>query len=299
MKHDRLMAVLLVSACLLALQSAGMSQEAGKTWAASPFASVEGLHVPECVRPEPAAGVAYIANIESVPDAYWNDDGKGYIARISSEGKMQVLRLVESRPDAVINAPKGMAILDGWLYFTDNARLMRVLLKDVEKGAKPEQIVLPEAQRLNDLASDGKTVYVSDTALGVVYAVAPGTPARRIPAPASANGLACDKGLLFAVSWDLHEVYELDPAGKAEPKPFGVAQHFTGLDGIEVLEDGSFIVSDFLGNKVSVVRPDRKTVYTLAELESPADIGLDRTHGLLYVPSFMKDRVEIFKLTAK
>jgi hypothetical protein len=107
------------------------------------------------------------------------------------------------------------------------------------------------------------------------------------------------KGKLFAVSWTLHEVYELDPTGKEEPRSFGVASHFTNLDGIEVLEDGSFLVSDFTGNKLAVIAPDRKTVRVLKEIESPADIGLDRVRSLLYVPQFMKNRVAVFKLERK
>jgi hypothetical protein len=101
---------------------------------------------------------------------------------------------------------------------------------------------------------------------------------------------------MFAVSWDLHEVFELDPTGDRPPQPFGVAEHFTNLDGIVVLDDGTFVVSDFTGNKVFAIARDRKTVYILAEIESPADIGLDRKRRLLYVPSFMGDRVFVFKL---
>ena len=69
------------------------------------------------------------------------------------------------------------------------------------------------------------------------------------------------------------------------------------LDGIEVLADGTFIVSDFMGNKVSAITPDEKTVYTLAELGSPADIGIDRSSMILYVPQFFQDKVVLFRLS--
>lgn len=55
---------------------------------------------------------------------------------------------------------------------------------------------------------------------------------------------------------------EIDTSGKQPPQPFGLADHFTNLDGIEVLEDGTFIVSDFVGDKVCLISPDRKTVTT-------------------------------------
>jgi len=94
----------------------------------------------------------------------------------------------------------------------------------------------------------------------------------------------------------LHEVYEVYPIGGKDPRPFRLAEHFTNLDGIEVLADGTFIVSDFMGNKVCAITPDEKTVYTLVELESPADIGIDRHTMTLYVPQFFKDKVVLFRL---
>ena len=69
--------------------------------------------------------------------------------------------------------------------------------------------------------------------------------------------------------------------------------------GIEVLDDGTFIVSDLPAKKVFSVSPDRKTVRTLAELDSPADIGLDRKRNLLYVPQFFKNQAVVFKLVNK
>jgi len=99
------------------------------------------------------------------------------------------------------------------------------------------------------------------------------------------------------VSWDQHDIFELDPAGETDPVPFGLGAHFTHLDGIEVLDDGTFIVSDFDGNKLWAVGSDRKAIAPLADVETPADIGLDRKRMLLYVPLFMKDEVAIFRLT--
>ena len=61
-------------------------------------------------------------------------------------------------------------------------------------------------------------------------------------------------------------------------------------------EDGTFIVSDFIGNRVYTVTPDRSTVTALAEIPSPADIGLNRQEGLLFVPQFMEDKLSVYKL---
>ena len=58
-----------------------------------------------------------------------------------------------------------------------------------------------------------------------------------------------------------------------------------------------FIVSDYMGNKICAISEDRKTVTTLIELQSPADLGLDRKNNLLYVPEMLKNRATVLKLT--
>ena len=262
-------------------------------WSVEQVAVVEGLQVPECLLADPANGIVYISNIVAGEDEYWSNDGTGFISLMTSEGKMKELRWLDSGTRTPMNAPKGMCLLDGFLYITDNGQL----LKYPVDGSGPIVVVpLPRTDHLNDLATDGKFIYCTDTTLGLIYKVGPRGGQTLIRSPESVNGITCWKGKLFCVSWELHEVYELDGSGDGPPKPFGVAEHFTNLDAVEILDDGTFIISDFVGNKISSIAPDRKTVTTLAEVETPADIGLDRKRGLLYVPSFMKNQAVIYKL---
>ncbi len=257
------------------------------------IAVVEGLEIPECLVADPASGFVYVSNIETDKAAYWAEDGKGFISRMSADGEMKELRWLDSTADAPIHAPKGMCILDGRLYIADITRLLRYPLK----GDGPlVEIPVPGSKRLNDVATDGKSVYVSDTELGRVHKVDAKGNQTLIKAPESVNGITFHNGRMFAVSWELHDAYELDPSGAGPPKPFGLADHFGGLDAIEVLEDGTFIVSDFRDNKVCAISADRKTVHTLIELETPADVGINRAKGLLYIPALMKDDVVIVRL---
>jgi len=290
--------MVLLTVCLAVLAGRAVAQK-GKTgapqWQAVLLRKATGFNVPECVLVDPAGQLVYISNIEAEKDQYWTNDGKGFITQMGLDGLVKKPRWLNSAPNAVINAPKGMCILKARLYFSDNARLLWTPLDGADP---PKEIPLAGAQQLNDLATDGLSVYVSDTAQGVVYKVDEKGGSTKLEAPEGVNGLTCHQGRLFAVSWTLHEVYELDPTGIEAPKPFGLAGHFSNLDGIEVLDDGTFLVSDFTGNKVSAITPDRKSVYTLAELESPADIGVDRANGKLYVPQFMKNQVAALKLQA-
>ncbi len=280
---------------LAALAWGGATHSAGAGGALEPAAVLEGFAVPECAVVDPQTGFVYVSNIASPPGEYWDDNREGFFSRLRPDGTLDTLRWVESSPEFVINSPKGMCIVDGKLYAADNTR---VLIIGLAEGKPERRIAVPGAQRLNDMATDGRGVYVSDTGAGRILRLdlTGEGPHETVAELEGVNGITFHEGRMFAVSWGLHEVYEIDRAGKHEPAPFGLAAHFTNLDGIEVLDDGAMIVSDFIGNKVCLIAPDRKTVTTLAELETPADIGLDRKNHRLFVPQLRKDKLAVFTL---
>ncbi|MGI6461443.1 MAG: SMP-30/gluconolactonase/LRE family protein [Candidatus Hydrogenedentales bacterium] len=263
-------------------------------WRLEPVKTIKGCKVPECVVVDSENALAYISNVEALPDEYWSDDGRGFISLMTVDGKMLKRRWLNSEPGALIHGPKGMCLLKDVLYIADNSRL---LARPLQPGGQLEVLSVPGAQRINDLATEGTHVFASDTTRGVIYKVNPVSgEVAVLKSPPSVNGITFHKGAFFAVSWDLHDIFEIDLSGEADPVPFGLGAHFTHLDGIEVLDDGTFIVSDFDGNAIWAVGADRKAIAPLANVETPADIGLDRKRMLLYVPLFMKDEVAIFRL---
>jgi hypothetical protein len=255
---------------------------------------IENLDLPECLTIDAVSGKIYISNVVTPNESYWVDDNNGFISLVRPDGKTEKHRWLESSSEMAINGPKGMCILEDKLYFNDNDKLKSCSLN---VPGKVDVILLPGAKKLNDLATDGKSIWVTDTETGKVYCVEPDGASREIQGPASVNGITCHNGKVFAVSWDLHEVYELDPTGKKAPVSFGLASYFTNLDGVEVLDNGTFIVSDYMGNKICSISEDRKTVNTLIQLQSPADLGLDRENNLLYVPEMLENRAVILKLS--
>jgi hypothetical protein len=110
------------------------------------------------------------------------------------------------------------------------------------------------------------------------------------------NGVTCSGSKVYAVSSGLHEVYEIDPEGKKEPEPFALADSFLILDCIEVLDDGSFIVSDWKGNMLYSISADRKTVTELMEIKGVADFAIDRKKGLLFAPGTLENKAYILKI---
>jgi DNA-binding beta-propeller fold protein YncE len=257
--------------------------------------TIEGFSTPECVVVDPETGLSYVSNMATPPETYWADTGKGFISRLRPDGTLDLLRWVESTEAFVIHQPKGMAIHKGMLYVADNSRVLVLSLSDARP---PMALEVSGAQQLNDMATDGKQVYVSDTGTGRILRLdLRGQGQHEVVGQIEGvNGITIQGETLFAVSWLLHDIFEVSLTGSHAPKAFGLAHHFTNLDGIERIPDGSFIVSDFTGNKIAAVSADRQRVKTLFQLTTPADIGIDRERGRLYVPQLQSDRVVVLSL---
>lgn len=275
---------------------AGASEEnSQQSWTVKQVRVLEGFQIPECVCIDPETGYGYVSNIvcpKGVQDRVDAKDGAGFISRLKPGGTIDLLRWVDSTPEAPLNSIKGMCILDGVLYAADIDRVVRYR---IQTGKPEKPIPIEGARLLNDMASDGACAYVSDTLTGKVHRLR-GNRAETVSTVSGANGITFANGKMYAVSVTEHEVYEVFPDGKTRSRPFGLADHFVGLDGIEVLADGSFLVSDVLGHKLFHVDADRKRVRPLAGLAWPADIGLDRDRGLLFVPQFWDSRVVVYQL---
>jgi len=280
----------------------GVAVAARAEWTAERIAVVEGFQTPESVAVDPVSGIAYVSNVvtaDSAGQGPWDEDGRGFISRLKPGGEVDVLKWREKTRRGLrlgtLNAPKGICIIPGQLRVAD---ITRMVYFDMTRNRPGIVTPIRRAQRLNDMATDGKAVYLSDTGAGAVHRLAPGERCL-LRAPPGVNGITWFQGKIYAVSWSEHDVYELDPLGKTEPRPFGLASHFTALDGIEVLDEETILVSDFSGNKVSVIGLKEKTVATLLETTTPADVGLDRKRMLLYVPLFTADQVEVYRLDKK
>lgn len=286
MKKRSLFIVGLAAICALTSCSHNKPQ-----WHAEHITTLSGFNVPECTLYAPRSGLTYVSNIESKPDEYWTDDAKGYISVLGEDHRVTAERWVNSEPASVLHAPKGMCLFGKHLYVADNTRLIRCSL-----SGETIDVVASDFNKANDLATDGKSIWVSDTAPNKIFCISIHGDRREIMAPPGINGITFFGDKMFGVSWALHEIYELDSTGKNPPIPFGLAEHFKNLDGIEVLDDGTFLVSDFTGNTVYTVGSDRATVRVLVEIPSPADLSINRKDGVLYIPQFLKNKVSVYQI---
>jgi hypothetical protein len=256
---------------------------------------VTGLSAPECCLFDSDSGAVFVSNVVAAEgdNPYWSDDGAGHLSLLESEGDLRGAKWLESTPGQVLNAPKGMCICGGRLWAADNSRIISVSLED---GADFRVTAPPGAMMLNDMASDGTHVYVSDTGAGKILRIGMDGEVETVASLEAVNGITFFGEAMFAVSWGLHEIFEIDLSGVEEPRPFGLAEHFTNLDGIEILDDGTFLVTDFEGGTICTVSSDRTTVKVLARMTTPADLGLNREDLTIYVPSLKTDTVHIYAL---
>ena len=268
----------------------------GGQWHARKVVRIDGFGTPESVFVVPWTGEVYVSNIMIAPTGddsrYDAIDGTGFISRLNPGGKGGEIKWVESTAAAPLNSTKGVCPVNDVLYVADVDRVRRISIP-TGKALKP--IVIPGAKSLNDVASDGKYVYVSDTVTGKIHRI-DGETHTVIAHVGSANGLAFFGGKMFCVSWLLHDVFEVDPTGKTKPIPFGLADKLVGLDGIVPMPDGKLLISDLKAGKIIIVSTDRKTMRTLIEIDVPSDIAVDHARGLLYIPTLDRDAVFVYRI---
>jgi DNA-binding beta-propeller fold protein YncE len=113
---------------------------------------VEGLSNPESVLFDPTQNVLYVSNIAGEAMA---KDGKGFISRLSPDGKILTLKWTTG-----LNAPKGLALVGERLFVSDIDELVAV---DTKTGKIAKRWPAAGAKFLNDVAADEAAAFSSRT----------------------------------------------------------------------------------------------------------------------------------------
>lgn len=279
-------------AALLAVSSPLRADEPAGAWQLEKLETLSGFAQPESINIDPRNGDLIVSN-QNGP--FWQKDGKGYLTRFQPDGKAGHLKWFPSEGTPAFNKPAGTAWCRDllWVADVDCLRVCDPLTRQV-RAVQP-----PGAQWLNDVATDGTRVFVSDSKANVVFAVHPDDTITTVKSPPGPNGLAWFRGQLYGVSFATHDIYTLDAEGQEQPKPFGLAKHFKFLDGLAILTDGTVLVSDYAAGQISAVSPDRLTVTLLATLTQPADFVVDSKQNLVYVPQISPGLVQSFRLVQR
>lgn len=209
-------------------------------------------------------------------------DGDGFIALLSPEGKITKKDWVTG-----LNAPKGMAILNGKLYVTD---IDEVKVIDLESAKVVQTIPVAGAQFLNDLASDGKTIYFSDSKTGIIHSLDQDGNVKSIVENATGiNGLECYDGALYSLDEEGLKKFDVDY------KSTILNTEVTGGDGLVILNDSTFIASRWIGEIYLIKGKETTLLLDTKEAKSnTADIGFIPGQNIVLVPTFMKNEVAAY-----
>jgi sugar lactone lactonase YvrE len=264
-----------------------------------------GFSTPESVLWDAAQGVWFVSNINGNPSM---KDGNGFVSRLTADGSVDSLHFIQSGKNGVtLNAPKGLTLVGDTLWVAD---IDAVRAFDSHSGKPVATVEIgKKAHFLNDIAAgpDG-TLYITDT--GIEFdakgqTTHPGPDqifalkGRGISVAATGAWLGGPNGIVWNVAAHQFVVVPFlgkqllgwaPGAAKVDTLATGAGSH----DGVEPWQGGVLVTSwadstvNFLENGTM-----RKLI---TGVNSPADIGLDPTRGLLAIPLFMENRVEFWRL---
>lgn len=261
-----------------------------------------GFRTPESALYDAEADVYLVSNINGGEIAA---DGNGFISRVDPTGRVADLKWIDgSKPEQTLDAPKGMAFVDGTLCVAD---IDSVRMFDRATGKATGKITIAGATFLNDVAAapDG-TIYVSDSGLkasetglepsgtDAIYRIDKGAKkAVRVVKDkglGNPNGLLADDEGVWVVSFGNGQIYRVSREGRKEA---GENLPTGQLDGIIQLSDGSMLVSSWEGNSLLRGFPGAGFLANITGVNSPADLGWDPGRKRVLIPLFMRDALEI------
>lgn len=244
------------------------------------WTTTDGLKTPESVLFDVKSNKIYVTNIDG--DAS-TKDGNGFVSVLDVDGKMNNIHWVTG-----LNAPKGQAIHSGNLYVADIDELVIINIKEAKITSK---IKLENAKFLNDVTSaeDG-TVFVTDMKDNKIYVLDNGKLVlwledKLINNP---NGLWAEKGKLYIGTG---QVLQADIKSK-EIKV--LVNDCGGIDGLEKLENGNFIYSNWVGRIFVTKGTESIKLLDTVGKQNTADIDFVPGKNLVLVPTFLANSVDAY-----
>lgn len=228
--------------------------------------------IPESVLPDFSSKTLYVSLIDG---GGWDVDGKGGVGKLSFDGKTYNGNWVSG-----LNAPKGLGMYKDKLYAAD---ISEVVVIDMKNGKIEKKIGIDSANGLNDITVDNKgVVYVSDSRRAKIWRIENDVPSLLLDNIKGANGLkAIGNDLIFAEG-------KLLQKANAQKQITKIAELPNGIDGIEPVGNGDFIVTAWQGYVYYVsANGNVETLLDTHEAKkNTADIGYDPVKKIVYVPSF-------------
>lgn len=269
-----------------------------------------GFESPKAVLHDPQSDVYLVSNVDGgLADA----DGKGFISRLAPDGSLLELEWIAGgAAGAVLDAPKGMALVGDKLYVAD---ITKVRSFDRQTGKPTGQVVINGATFLNDVAAapDGR-LYVSDSgfaqikglsepqknggdAIYVIDAAGAVTTLIKGADLGQPSGLLADAGGVWVATL-AGQLYHVSMQGQRQP---ALTLPGSGLDGLVQTASGRWIVASWETSMVYIaVAPPQPATFEplITELGAPGDLGYDPKRRQLLVPLVKENAVYIQQIPA-
>jgi len=251
--------------------------------------------VPESVLYDPQRDILYVSSFNRVNPA---NAGKGYISRMTLDGRIEQLRWITG-----LDGPCGMGIHENQLYVVEcTGNLVEI---DIDAGKIAQRYPTQNTRFLNDLTiAESGAIYISNTAGAPVdndvlrfsdgqWETWPG--GRELH---RVNGLFIHDGKLIVGNTDdgLIKLIDLEDGRLSELACLGAGL----LDGIRVDNEGNYLVSHWEG-EVYRISPSGEVVEILdtsAAGLNPADFEFVKSKNLLVIPTFLGNRVVAYRLSS-
>lgn len=281
MKHTIIISFFMLSSIVLDGQESKISEKLELKW------ETKGFDTPECVILSESENLLYVSNVGGKNPT--EKDGNGFISKMKPGGEITDLSWVGG-----LNAPKGMAVSNGFLYVTDIDKVVKI---DIQAGKIVYEYNVEKAQFLNDIVTlKNGNLLVSDSQAksfilisGEDYKVVLQDTGFGFP-----NGLALlEEDIIAGIGDRIIRVNSQNWETKDYILQTG------GVDGLAPVKDDLHLISDWKG-RVHLISPDsKKLILDTTELEdvNAADLYYDSRSGKLYIPTFFNNSVACYQLT--
>jgi hypothetical protein len=257
----------------------------------------KGLAQPESVVVDAATGAIYVSNIVG---AVMQKDGNGFIAKLNGAGKVVTRQWVKG-----LDSPTGLALHDRTLYVADVDQLVEI---NAASGEIVKRYPAKGATFLNDVAVDPDgTVYVSDTPSNTIWRLKDGSfePWLADDKLNGPNGLLVQGDTLVVASLGkipgVGQKQELAGLSLISLKDqsvtkLGNGQPIGNLDGLELLQPGVYLVTDWAAGALYRVDAKGKAERLIDLNQGSADLTYLPDKKTVLIPMMLDNTLVAYRL---
>lgn len=238
---------------------------------------------PESALFDKTRNVIYVSNLNLNPR---EKDGNGFISKLNKDGSQIKIEWVKN-----MSSPKGLGLFGSTLYVTD---VDEVIAINVDSGTIIKKYPVADAGMLNDISIDTDgTVFITDMDAGKILTLKDETVKVWKSNIEKPNGIFVeDNRVLIASSNSKFTAYN-----KTTKEPILICEGISRGDGIEILNSGSYIVSDWTGEVFLVKNGELTSLLSTKENNiQTADIGIIKDENIVLIPTFFNNKLVAYKV---